>query len=92
MYDLGSLDERLCKRMNKRYRELAGMLKEEVKGNYNQYQKVISMFATQVGLRRSTAEDYGETLQATGLIIMKEGSGDWYYNEDAEWDLFSINI
>ena len=87
-----ALDERLCKRMNKRYRELAGMLKEEGKGNYNQYCRIISMFAAQEGVKRSTAEEYGETLQDAGLIVMKEGSGDWYYNEDSEWDLFSINI
>lgn len=91
MFDRGR-DERICKRMNKRYRELAGMYKEVGQGNYNQFHQIASKFAAQVGVRRSTAKEYAETLTEIGLIIMKEGSGDWKYNEDAEWELFQINI
>jgi len=85
-------DDVICKRMGKRYREIAGMFKEIGKGTYNEYHKIIGRFAAQEGIRRTTAKEYGETLLEIGLLIMKKGSGDWYYNEDAEWEQFKINI
>lgn len=90
--DYGLADEKSCKRMNKRYRELAGLFKEIKLGDYSEYCRVISRFALQEGVKEATAQEYGETLINANIIIMKEGSNDWYYNEDAEWELFKINI
>jgi hypothetical protein len=86
------LDERLCRRMHGRYKELAGMLKEKGEGTYNEFHQIISKFAVQEGLKRVTAQEYAETLVDFDLILMKEGSGEWRYNEEAEWDMFKINI
>ena len=87
-----AIDYKVCKRMTKRYKELAGMFKEKGSGTYNQYHEIVSKFAVQEGVKRSTAQEYAETLVDFNLILMKEGSGDWTYNKDAEWDLFRINI
>jgi hypothetical protein len=85
-------DEKSCKRMNKRYRELAGIFKETKLGDYEEYCRIVSKFALQEGLKESTAQEYAETLLNANLVVMKDGASDWYYNEEAEWDLFKINI
>jgi len=85
-------DEKSCKRMNRRYREMAGMFKEFNKGTDEQLHQITAMFALQEGVKNETAKEYLETLIDGGLIVIKQGSNDWYYNEDAEWEQFKINI
>lgn len=87
-----SRDKIVCKRMKERYRELAGMLKEKGKGVYKTLAKVVSRFAIQEGIREVKAWEYVGLFQKAGLLIMTDGLRKWRYNEDAEWELFKINI
>jgi len=79
-------------KLRKRYMELAGMFKEKKKGTNSSLQRILQKFKVQMGVKDSTVRDYLNTLIGTGLVVLSQGSGKWFYNENEEWDLFQINI
>ena len=75
-----------------RMMELAGILKEKGKGSMTTLSKLLDKFAIQEGVRIVTAQEYLSLFKSVGLIKIAAGSKKWEYNEDAEWELFQINI
>ena len=78
--------------LRKRYMEMAAMLKEIGHGSIDQLDKVKHKFALQEGVRMDRATEYLDTLEGAGLIVFAQGDKTWKYNEDAEWELFKVNI
>lgn len=79
-------------KLRQRYIELAAMFKEVKEGTMTTLNIIINRFKIQMGVKDSTVKEYLKALTGAGLLIVKQGSGKWYYNEDAEWELFKINI
>jgi len=78
--------------LRKRYMELAALLKEIGHGSMDQLEKVKYKFVLQEGVRLDRANEYIDALEGVGLIVFAQGNKNWKYNEDAEWELFKINI
>jgi len=86
------LDKKLCRRMTRRYRELAAMLKKKKSGTLATLDRIKARFALQEGLRFSRVTEYMEILQSAGLIVFTSGHKRWKYYPDAEWELFNVSI
>lgn len=79
-------------KLRQRYIELAAMFKEEGKGTMTVLNTIVNRFKIQMGVKDSTVKEYLKSLTGANLLIIKQGSGKWEYNEDAEWELFNVNI
>jgi len=78
--------------LRKRYRELAGMLKEKKKGTITTLDKILGRFSMQEGIKFTRAKEYLDLFERVGLIKLTSGRKRWEYNPDAEWELFRVNI
>jgi hypothetical protein len=87
-----SLDEIAVNNQRERYMELAGMYKERKKGRVQSLQRILAKFALQEGISSFKAAKYLDLLKSAELIIVSKGGKVWSYNEEAEWELFKVNI
>jgi len=78
--------------LRKRYRELAAMLKEKMKGNMVTLDKILGKFSMQEGIKFTRAKEYLNLFEMVGLVKITTGRKKWKYNSDAEWELFRVLV
>lgn len=80
------------KQLKKRYRELAGMLKERGNGSIKDLEEIKGKFCLQEGIKPIRVDEYLDLLEGAGLIEYIQGDKGWIYKKEKEWNMFMINI
>ena len=80
------------KQLKKRYRELAGMLKEVGKGTIKQLEEIKTKFCIQEGVKALRVEEYLDLFEGAGLLEYIQGNKGWVYKEENEWNMFKIKV
>ena len=90
--DIESSDEGAVRRRRERCVEMAAMFKEKQKGTDNERKSILARFSMQEGVSTKTTKEYFELLKTSGLVKVVNGHKSWKYCEDAEWELFKVEI